>query len=52
MPIKKIPAKKENRGGGRKGAGRKLEYGEATETIAFRVPQSKVDIIKKIIKDK
>jgi hypothetical protein len=33
--------KKENRGGKREGAGRKLKYGELSETITFRVPVSK-----------
>ncbi len=32
------------------GAGRKQKYGEPTTTIAFRVPLSKVDEIKRIVK--
>jgi len=44
--------KKEKRGGTRKGAGAKPKFGEPTTTIAFRVPESKVPEIKKIVKTK
>ena len=44
--------KKENRGGTRKGSGAKPKYNEKTTTIAFRVPISKVDEVKEIIKNK
>jgi hypothetical protein len=37
-------------GGKRKGAGRKPKYNEPTTTIAFRVPLSKVDKVKKAVK--
>jgi hypothetical protein len=32
-------------------AGRKPQYGEATTTIAFRVPQSQAPEIKKLVAD-
>lgn len=38
-------------GGKRKGAGAKNKYGELTVTISFRVPRSKVVLIKKIFTD-
>ncbi len=40
---------KENRGGKRKGSGRKPKFDEETITIAFRVPISKVDEITLIV---
>lgn len=39
-------------GGTRKGSGAKPKYNEPTTTIAFRVPVSKVDEIKDIVKAK
>jgi len=39
-------------GGARKGSGAKPKYSEKTTTIAFRVPISKVDEVKQIIKNK
>lgn len=46
-----MKAKKETRGGKRKGAGRKpAEY--KTQTIAFRVRVEWVEIIKKAVKKK
>jgi hypothetical protein len=39
-------------GGARKGSGAKPKYAEKTTTIAFRVPISKVDEVKEIIKNK
>ena len=39
-------------GGARQGSGAKPKYSEKTTTIAFRVPISKVDEVKKIIKNK
>ena len=44
--------KKENRGGKRKGAGRTAKYKEPTKTIAFRVPQSKIEEIKNMVHSK
>jgi hypothetical protein len=44
--------KKETRGGARKGSGAKPKYNEKTTTIAFRVPISKVEEVKVLIKDK
>lgn len=42
------------RGGKRKGAGRKPKYGEKTITVAFRIPASKkaevVSAVKNVIK--
>lgn len=42
------------KGGKRKGAGRKQKYGEATITVAFRIPKSKkeqvVSAVQQIIK--
>lgn len=47
-----MQTKKETRGGTRKNAGAKPKYNEETKTISFRVPISKIEEIKKIIKDK
>jgi hypothetical protein len=41
---------KPTRGGTRKGAGAKPKYNEPTTTIAFRVPVSKVERIKQLVK--
>lgn len=41
---------KEKRGGKREGAGAKPKYKEPTKTIAFRVPISKAEEIKKVVK--
>jgi hypothetical protein len=38
------------RGGRRVGAGAKHKYGEPTTTVAFRIPKSHKDSIKKIIR--
>lgn len=38
-------------GGKRAGAGRHQEYGEATTTVAFRIPISRKAEIKKLIAD-
>lgn len=43
---------KSTRGGIRKGAGAKPKYNETTTTIAFRVPISKVEEIKSLVKTK
>lgn len=40
----------ETRGGTRKGSGAKPKYNEPTKTIAFRVPESKIEHIKSIVK--
>ena len=42
--------KKETRGGTRKGSGAKPKYDEPTDTIAFRVPVSKIEHVKSLIK--
>jgi hypothetical protein len=44
--------KKEKRGGKRPFSGAKQKYGEQTKTISFRVPESKTDEIKLIVKTK
>ena len=43
---------KKDWGGARKGSGAKPKYNEKTTTIAFRVPISKVDEVKVLIKQK
>lgn len=43
--------KKENRGGSRLNAGAKPKYKEPTKTTAFRVPISKIDEVKKLVRD-
>jgi hypothetical protein len=42
--------KKHKQGGKRLGAGAKPKYNEPTKTIAFRVPVSKIEHIKSLIK--
>ena len=44
------PKNIERRGGKRVGAGAKHKYGEPTTTVAFRIPKSHKDSIKKIIR--
>jgi hypothetical protein len=44
------PKNIERRGGKRAGAGAKHKYGEPTTTVAFRIPKSHKDSIKKIIR--
>ena len=41
---------KKTRGGSRKGSGAKPKYGEKTKTIAFRVPMSKLEHVKSLLK--
>ena len=41
---------KNTRGGTRKGSGAKPKYNEPTKTIAFRVPVSRIERIKSMIK--
>ena len=41
---------KGTRGGTRKGSGAKPKYGEKTKTIAFRVPMSKLEHVKSLLK--
>jgi hypothetical protein len=43
--------KKETRGGSRLNAGAKPKYFEPTKTMAFRIPISKIDEVKKIVRD-
>lgn len=51
--IKRVEVtKKKDWGGAREGSGAKQKYNEKTTTIAFRVPISKVDEVKQIIKNK
>jgi hypothetical protein len=42
----------EKRGGKRPFSGAKPKYGEPTKTIAFRVPESKIEEIKAIVQQK
>ena len=41
---------KKTRGGTRQGSGAKPKYGEQTKTIAFRVPMSKLEHVKSLLK--
>ena len=41
---------KATRGGTRQGSGAKPKYGEKTKTIAFRVPMSKLEHVKSLLK--
>ncbi len=41
---------KNKNGGHRPGSGQKPKYGEPTKTITFRVPQSKVEDVKVLVK--
>jgi len=43
---------KKDWGGARQGSGAKAKYNEKTTTIAFRVPISKVEEVKVLIKNK
>ena len=43
--------KKDSRGGKRPNAGRLPKYNEPTKTIAFRVPESKAEEIKELVKE-
>ena len=45
-----MKTKKETRGGTRKGSGAKPKYNEPTKTIAFRVPISKIEHVKSMLK--
>lgn len=51
MKKEKTELKKKS-GGTRKGSGAKPKYNEATTTIAFRVPESKVDELKDMVNTK
>jgi hypothetical protein len=42
--------KKETRGGTRQGSGAKPKYNEPTKTIAFRVPVSRIEHVKSMVK--
>ena len=41
----------QTRGGSRRNAGAKPKYNEPTKTTAFRIPISKVDEVKKMVRD-
>lgn len=43
--------KKENRGGKRANSGSKPKYSEPTKTVSFRVPISKIEEVKGVIKE-
>lgn len=42
--------KQHNRGGSRKNAGAKPKYTEPTKTTAFRIPISKIDEVKSLVR--
>lgn len=42
---------KQTHGGSRLNAGAKPKYTEPTKTTAFRIPVSKIDEVKKIVRD-
>jgi len=44
--------KQVTKGGSRKGSGAKLKYNEPTQTTSFRCPVSKLDEIKRLVKNK
>lgn len=41
---------KKQRGGNRQGSGAKPRYNEPTKTIAFRVPVSRIEHVKSLLK--
>lgn len=43
--------KQETRGGSRLNAGAKPKYSEPTKTTAFRIPISKIDEVKKMVRE-
>jgi len=45
-----MKTKKETRGGTRKGSGAKPKYSETTKTVSFRVPISRIDHVKSLLK--
>lgn len=45
-----LQKQKNKRGGTRLGSGAKPKYNELTKTIAFRVPVSKIDEVKQVVK--
>lgn len=48
--AKNTQKKKIGRGGTRKGSGAKPKYNEQTQTIAFRVPVSRIEHVKNLLK--
>ena len=42
--------KMKTHGGKREGARRPLKYGEATTTVAFRVPTSKAEAVRELVR--
>ena len=52
MESKEItPKKKENRGGTRVGAGPKFKYGEATCNLTLRLPKSKKEDVRNLVRE-
>ena len=43
--------KKETRGGKRQNSGAKPKYNEPTKTTAFRIPISKIDEVKALVRE-
>lgn len=46
-----MESNKPTRGGTRQGSGAKPKYKEPTKTIAFRVPESKINEVKELVKN-
>lgn len=42
---------KPSHGGKRQGSGAKPKYGEPTKVVTFRIPESKIKDVKKIVAD-
>ena len=51
MNMRNITKMKETRGGSRLNAGAKPKYSEPTKTTAFRIPISKIDEVKKLVRE-
>ena len=49
VPMPKLN-KKATRGGTRQGSGAKPKYNEPTKTISFRVPVSRIEHVKSLLK--
>jgi len=51
MNTTNIIKMEETRGGSRLNAGAKPKYSEPTKTTAFRIPISKIDEVKKLVRE-
>ena len=43
--------KSKSHGGKRQNSGAKQKYGEPTKTVTFRIPESKIKDVKKLVSD-